>query len=72
MTQFQSARPWYRKQLFLAIAGALACSGAPALAQDAAVTQPDGASAEATNLIPSSSPPTSAWRTCATSVRRSA
>lgn len=50
MTQFQSARPWYRKQLFLAIAGVLACSGAPALAQDAVATQPDGGSAEATNL----------------------
>ncbi|GAB3064466.1 TonB-dependent receptor [Stenotrophomonas tumulicola] len=35
MTQFQSARPWYRKQLSLAIAGALACCSAPALAQDA-------------------------------------
>ena len=33
MTQFQSARPWYRKQLSLAIAGALACCTVPALAQ---------------------------------------
>jgi iron complex outermembrane recepter protein len=46
MTQFQSARPWYRKQLSLAIAGALACCTAPALAQE--VAQPDDASA--TNL----------------------
>ena len=34
MNAFQSARPWYRKQLSLAIAGALACAGVPALAQD--------------------------------------
>jgi outer membrane receptor protein involved in Fe transport len=47
MTQFQSARPWYRKQLSLAIAGALACCAVPALAQDA--EQPGGASS-ATNL----------------------
>jgi iron complex outermembrane receptor protein len=47
MTQFQSARPWYRKPLSLAIAGALACSAAPAFAQEAA--QPDSGSS-ATNL----------------------
>ncbi|MHC1676912.1 TonB-dependent receptor [Stenotrophomonas maltophilia] len=34
MTQFQSARPWYRTHLSLSIAGALACCSASALAQD--------------------------------------
>jgi iron complex outermembrane receptor protein len=47
MTQFQSARPWYRKPLSLAITGALACCAAPVLAQDA--EQPDSGSS-ATNL----------------------
>lgn len=36
MTQLKSARPWYRRQLPVAIAGALACTGTPAYAQQAA------------------------------------
>lgn len=35
MTQLKSARPWYRRQLPVAIAGALACTGTPAYAQQA-------------------------------------
>jgi iron complex outermembrane recepter protein len=50
MHPFQSVRPWYRKQLALAIAGALACCSTPVLAQDAAAPQPDGAGTEAANL----------------------
>ena len=46
MNQSQSARPWYRKQLSRAIAGALACCAAPALAQQAEPAD----EASATNL----------------------
>ena len=46
MHPFQSARPWYRKQLSLAIAGALACCAVPALAQ---MAEPAG-DASATDL----------------------
>ncbi|MCD9028005.1 TonB-dependent receptor [Luteimonas sp. BDR2-5] len=35
MNAFQSARPWYRSPLSLAIASTLACAAAPVLAQDA-------------------------------------
>ena len=49
MNQSQSARPWYRKQLSLAIAGALACCTAPALAQQAEPAVPAD-DASATNL----------------------
>ena len=47
MNEFQTVRPWYRKQLSLAIAATLACCCAPAIAQESTATpaQPDGTDA---------------------------